>query len=148
MLTLKLEFLNNPVAMAAIRKLANTDKLDAPMAYRVGRIAARVDREMETVRPSCVAVLKKYTVKDEKGEVKGWPGGPFEFAPGDEAKHDEEMKALMKEEFSEKVHKVPLSCLTKVGLTPIEVIALEPILEVDLPEFQEPKLPNSEPQPS
>lgn len=130
MLKLKRSFFDNPVARQALVKLSTTQMLPADIAYRVGRICTRVDKEMQITRDKVMPLLKAHMVLNEKGEPKGIETGSFEAKSAeDEKAHDEAFKLIMEEEFEEKVNKIPLSALKHVGLTPVELIAIDDIID-------------------
>lgn len=73
--------------------------------------------------------MKTYCDKDEKGEIKNFPNGPFSFAtPELEKQHDAEFLNLMETTFEVKIEKFPLESLSGSGLTGIEIQALTDVL--------------------
>ena len=133
MLKIKRSFFDNPTARQAMIKLSTTNMLPADIAYRVGRIASRIDKEMPIARDLAIQTLKKYAVLNEVGMPKGLDDGKFEFETSEKEKlHDEEFKKMMEEEFEEKVLPIPLSALAHVGLTPVELLSIEAILDPSL----------------
>ena len=133
MLKLKRSFFDNPTARQAMIKLSTTNMLPADIAYRVGRIASRIDKEMPIARDLAIQILKKHAILNEIGMLKGMEDGKFEFeSPEKEKLHDEEFRAMMDEGFEEKVLPIPLSALAHVGLTPVELLSIEAILDPNL----------------
>jgi len=131
MLTIAWKFLNNQEVTNAMTKLYRTNKLSANTAYRVGRLCTRFQKEMERARIESIALLEKHAVRDDKGAVKNFPNGPYEFpTPEIEKQHDAEFAKLMETTFDEKVNKLSLSDLNEVGLTPAEINAISDLLEV------------------
>jgi len=133
MLRLKRHFLNDPVAIGALRKLYKEGKMGSVASFRVGRIYVRVQRELAETGQRAIAIHKKYCKLDVAGSPVGLREGKIEFTkPEDEAIHDKEFDDLLNEEFEEKVMKIPLKDLDGSLLSPEEISSLHPILE--LPE--------------
>lgn len=131
---LKLSTIDDRAFWEAVKKMSNTSGLAAEDAYRFGRLAQHLNKQMEGMRKDGLAILKKYARKDEKGEILNWPQGPFLFESKEiEETHDKELTALLDKEFEVAVTPVKLSKIRgNLGLTPLEITALEPILELDV----------------
>jgi len=133
MLKLKYSFLENKTAREAMIKLSTTNSLPADIAYRVGRIATRIDKEIPKMRDLAIQTLKKHAVLNEIGMPKGMEKGDFQFENDTKkAACDAEFNTLMESEIEEKVLPIPLSALQHVGLTPTEIVAIEAIIDVNL----------------
>ena len=127
---LKRAFLNNLTAMTALDKLSTSDKMSADIAYRVGKLHGRLRKEILITRDTWVGLLKTYAVIDEKGEPVFADGRPTFSDKEKEEAHDAAFEKLMSVEFEEHVNAIPLEALKDCGLTPEELVALEPVLSL------------------
>lgn len=123
-------FLNNIVAMTAIDKLAISNKMPGDIAYRMGKLHVRIKKEHEATRVMWLALLKKYCILDKDGNPDFKDGKPQFESKEKEEDHDKAFQEMMTDEFEERVLPVHPSTLQEAGLTPMEWIAIEPILEV------------------
>lgn len=130
MMKLNGHFLNDHVAIGAIRKAYVAIGLPGEVAYRIGKLAVRCDKEMKKYQERSIELHKKYCKTDEKGEVLGLKEGKLEFLEeGKEKEHDDKFKEILDVEFEEKVLPIKPKDLDAVKLTPAEMMALEKILE-------------------
>jgi len=131
MLTLKRKFFDNGATRNALVKLSKATSIPADTAYRIGKICTRVDREMGLTAERCNNLLKEYCKLDEKGNVVWENNEPVFVDKSKESEYDSKFLAIMDEQFQEKVHKIKLSDIQNVGLSPEEIISIEEILETD-----------------
>lgn len=125
---LKRGFLNNMLAMSALDKLSTSNKMPADIAYRAGRLHAKINKEVVVTRDLWLGLVKKYAILDDKGEIVFKDNKPTFETLEKEKEHDIAFEEMMKEEFEEKVFPLPLAALKECALTPQELIAIEPIL--------------------
>lgn len=132
MLKLKRSFTDNPVVREALKKLTNT-QLPSEVAYRVGRLAIRIDKEIRETRDRVLKELPKYADLDSNGVLIGINDGNFQFKSPEDKKTFEEtiFYPIMEEEFEEKVLKLPLSQLGS-ALTPVEIMAIDELIDSSL----------------
>lgn len=122
--------INNDLFHQALRKLYRSNGMDSKVAYRVGKIAARVDKEVQWITVEAINLHKKYCKLDDTGEPKGMYQGKLEFdSPEVEKEHDEKFQELMKKEIDEKVLPIPLSAIPNGVLSPAELNAISCLLD-------------------
>lgn len=123
-------FLNNADLMPAMIKLTNSTKIPAKPAYRIGKFAYEVERELEKLKAFGKGIINECCEMDEAGNPKV-VNGKWVFKSTElEKRHDEEFDRTMSNEFEVSFSKIPLEHLKEVGLTPKELVAIEPILDV------------------
>ena len=119
---------------AALRKLGSHSGFSGKQAYHIGRI---VDKAL-SFEKKCVydenQIHIKYAKKNEDGSLwrpEGKPEGYYEIEEEKRADHNAEIEELMKETVQIDKDKILLSDLDHTGLTPAQMIALEPIIETE-----------------
>ncbi len=123
-IVLKVQHLNDAAFHAGIRKLANFGGYPTFGAtFNISKICKKI--ASETMEMNSVYRGTLAQMLDEKGEVK--PEFKEEYA--------ERLKEMMNTDIeiateAGPLKKIPLSFVTKVGLTPAEVVTLEPILDL------------------
>lgn len=124
-------FLNNPDLRPAIQRMLNSTKIPAKPAYRIGKFAYEVEREIEKLKQYGANVIGECCEVDESGKPKV-VDGQYVFKNEEmKLKHDSQFDRTMATEFEISFTKIPLEHLKEVGLTPKELVAIEPILDVE-----------------
>lgn len=103
----------------ALRKLVTFTGFDSKTSYRISRILDEVQRAGKT--------LSTYLNANCELDAKLQPV----FSEGGPKFKDEKGKEFMASEFEIKALKPKLHELDKVGLSPVEILALSPIIDVD-----------------
>lgn len=118
--TLTYKTLHNPDFLAGMQKLARFDGWKDPKkAYNAARMSALIDLEMKTMRE----VRGKLIGAQPKVEAGK---GPTEDEKAAMLKAAQDFSAV---EVTIERHKVDLKDCEGVRLTPLEILALEPLLE-------------------
>lgn len=131
--------LGKPAFAAAMRKVNNHGGYKGvKTAYNIARMTSLLEREIKTYRTLMGNLLREHVKQDAKGFMRNEETNEWDFK-------SEESKEAFKEKFTElhdhKVtierYKINLSDLEPVGLSPDELIILDPLLNDDLDEEEE-----------
>lgn len=133
MLTLKYKVLQNQVMNSAISKLAQHPDFDPKIALEVAKIVEEIDKKQDEISVEWTALVKANAFLDEKGnfvEKENHDGKPIKgsYIPKDKDDWDKKREAFGEQEFTINAHKINLVHLKKVGLNPMELRNIEPIL--------------------
>lgn len=119
---------------AGLQKLVNHSGFAGREAYHIGRIIDKA-RTFET---ECIErenkIHLKYARKNEDGTryiPEGKHQAYFEVAEENQKDHDEECESLLEESITIDKYKIPFAWVDKVGLTPAQMVALEPLLDME-----------------
>lgn len=136
MIKLKWSQINKKEFVEAIVTLSRTAKLNEKTAYRAGRLFEAAKRSMEMARDKEREIIVKgnYQIKNAEGvplfEDDGFPM----VDPNNQQKFINEFQALLETtEIEIKIEPLDFTTLTPAGLTPAQLIALEPVIS-GLPE--------------
>lgn len=126
MITMTFKDLNEKPVVQAIQKLAN-HPFGIKTAYQVGKIAEKVVAHAQEAINTHEMMLAKHGTRNEEGVVI--------FAT-DEARvaYEKELSDFLAVEFTINRHKLAMSQIENAKLSPVELLALEPIIEVDSAE--------------
>lgn len=113
--------IREPGFQRALGKLMNTDKLEFKHAYHISRLGAKIQSEAKEAQDWFVKLVKKYAEVDEKS-------GEFKVKDEHVETWQKEMSDFTFKKFGIDRHKIHVSDLKVVGLTPNEILALEPLL--------------------
>lgn len=108
----------------ALAKL-NDKPMGLELGMRVAIIGREIKKQRELASETHAGILKKY------GKPSPTSPGNFDLNPETRSEYDEEMKKFDKQGFSVKVAKLAASFVNEViPLTPQDLMALEPMLEI------------------
>lgn len=122
MIELNYKNLNTPAFTTGLAKILKETNVPIPLGVELVRIARRVHDERITSAAAYRKLLEKY------GTLAG-NSFTFHSDEGREA-YLEELKAFEQVSFQVEADKVKLDQLGDVRLSPVELMALEPILDV------------------
>lgn len=131
MIKLTYRDMNNYAFVNAVNNLAEHRGFDTKTAYNIGKIKAFIDRGTRQGRELFTENLKKYADLNEDGSIKyADPNDPRSFNIPKEKEAD---FRRTNEEFLDSYYEIPrfkisVSKLEGAGLSPSDLIALEPIL--------------------
>jgi hypothetical protein len=123
--TLTYRHLSNPNFVPGLKKLVESDKWKEPKAaYNCSRLSSLIDIELKTFND----LRKKFSIR----VIKAKPENDAEPTEADKALL-EELKAEA-DKFADVTvtierHKIDFKDLTEIPLTPLEILALEPLLD-------------------
>lgn len=133
--TLKYSVISNPAFSEALRKVTRSGAIkDVKQAYNVARLVTKVDQGIKTMREDYMAMAKTFATLDENGKFKvpeGAPEGAFDVPEEKMGEWTKAVDAFQEKELVIERHPIPLEQLEGCGLTPGDLIALEPVLEVN-----------------
>jgi hypothetical protein len=98
-------------------------------AYRLSRLAKKIEAEIAIVDPKRLEIVKKYAQKDDKGEMKTLANGSVELIPDQLTEYQAEMKPLMDEEVEIEFQPIALASLGDSNVTPAALQALDEVVE-------------------
>lgn len=111
-------------------QLHNTPKLEVKTAYRISRIFEGCRTAMDKALVMEKELRLKYAKKSEAGELLKDEQGDVIVDEAHKEAFDKEMKDVLDGNFIElKVHKLAVSELTPAGLSPAQILAVEPLLD-------------------
>ena len=123
--------INDPKFLDAMKKLReNCETLPNIAKYRIGSISQAIYLEMLKAQADAKDLLKSFAMKDEKGEILGYPDPTkikFESTYL-ENKHDEAFKKMLKLAFRINSQPITLNSIESLQLTTDELVALTPVL--------------------
>ena len=133
MITLKYGVFESDKVTTALMKLANHSRFTPKFALKVAKVVDEIKDHEQKVILEYAVLLKEHAQVDSQGNMlpKEGPDGkpmPNTFLPMDQAAWEK-----AKDEFSDKtfgldVDPLPMKELEGVGLTPLELRLLEPLL--------------------
>jgi hypothetical protein len=130
-LTLKYKHINTPSFVEALAKLGRYDRLkDFKLAYNIAKIIRRFDAESTIAQELFVKLVRQHCKLDENGLIipaDGKPGS-FEILEGKETEWVQARKDFDEMEFELDCHKIRVEQLDGAPLSPMELVALEPLL--------------------
>lgn len=136
MITVHYKSLRSEEFDSALRKLYAYSAFPTSLSYNVGKLKKKLDSEIGKAQSSFIELLKKYADLDDKGNFIPSNGEPGTFHVPEEKK-DAWMKARDTfEEMSVNIlhPKMRLHELDGVKLTPVEIVAIENLVEVKAAE--------------
>lgn len=130
---------NQDFVRAYMKIITHTEYKDTKTAYNIAKIARKFDQESKLSQELYVKLIKKYAKLDDKGEIAPRKEGerviPNTYEIRDEAVEDGSWKKAAEDfdatEFEIACHKVKLSDLNNVGLSPVDLLALEDIIDLE-----------------
>lgn len=124
--------IKNQTFVQGLAKLANYGGFkDQRLAYNVAKLIRKWDSEAQMAQDLFMKLVKQYATLDEKGNIKtpeGANSGAFEVVDEKADAFAKARKEFESIEFDIPVHKIRIDQLEGTGLTPMEMMALEPIL--------------------
>lgn len=138
-ISLDFKILNSAAFNEAMQMLsARNDFSDFQAAYNVAKIKKAVDAELKTAREMFAKWTEEFFEKDENGQNKfaEKPGAvtPFQVKEGMQEQFDAQMEKFLATEVKILASAVKRADLGRIVLSPNQVVALEPIL--DLSSFE------------
>jgi len=116
------KMLTSEVLQDALRKIANSDKINFKSAYDAGKVISQIANELNKAHEKNMELVKLYAQKDDKGNIiPGKVPGEFEFLPNKKEEYNKEMKKLSETEFVVKAQKIDFNTLKDCALTPMEI---------------------------
>ena len=111
-------------------ELKNLKGLDSITAYRIAKNIQEIQKELSIFDEQSVNLLNKYCErdKDNKPVIKE---GLVSIADCNKEIYKNELKLLFEEDVEIKIKKISLKSISKVGLTPAEILSLEYMLDVE-----------------
>ena len=139
MITLKFEEVQTPNFANALRVLSQARGLDAHVAYRIGKMAKKVESFSKECGKEHEKIAKKYAyvddegfflVRNEQGELtRPKHPGSFEVSDENSESFKNDLDALMATELSIDMWQLKIDDIRDAKLAPCELIALEQLLE-------------------
>lgn len=135
--TLTYQHVRNEAFVKALAKLARFEGFkDFRVAYSIAKFVRKWEQEAQMAQELYLKLVKQYAKLDEKGNVE-----PVENQPGTFQIPNESVEVWKQAaenfhtiSFEIEVKKLPISKLEAVGLSAMELNALEPLLEIDFQE--------------
>jgi hypothetical protein len=109
--------LNNPSLKTGLAKLRDYSKFSPKTAYSVGRISAKIEKEIQEAHGLYLKIKRKHQAGVPEGQE-----APAEVRDAFEKDMDEFLGIAFDMPFTP----IPFESLEGVGLTPAEILALEP----------------------
>lgn len=107
------------------------------VAFNAGKISQEVDIHTMGLKKSIHALAKEFAILDEKGEIKtpeGAPEGAFQVPNEKIEEWEAKVAELQARELVVDRPKFKAEDLSDVGLTPVEILALEGLIEITSPQ--------------
>jgi hypothetical protein len=135
MIELSFKNINDGAFHQGVSKLANFSGFAPKQAYAIGRIADSIGSHTRQAQVEYKKLMDKYSQKDENGKTVQTNQPPF-FAIAEGMKAEDFQKEhnefLAISISVDKWNKIPLSSLpANVGLSAVELKAIEPILDLE-----------------
>lgn len=128
MITLKMGHLMGGAFVNSMQKVANTQGLPIKTAYNASRIMKAAQKELENGRKLFQKVLDEHTKKGEDGKPVAGEDGMVTINPELQAAYEKQVEELQELELKLPFLPLELAALEKCGLSPNQLIALEPII--------------------
>lgn len=123
--TLTYKDISKPAFLTGMRKLIRSDKFKDPKhAYNIARIGTLLDSELKTFQDLHSKLMKK--IRDAKPENDAEPTDTDKATLEALKAEDDRFNEVS---FTLERHKIDFGDLTDIGLTPGEIMALEPLLD-------------------
>lgn len=109
-------------AFGSLQKLLTID-LEFKLAYRLRKIAKKIIGEMQDLEEIRIELVKKYSVKDDKGNYNVPPERMEEF--------NKKYALMLNEEINIEIQRIPYELLEKSGVkfSAIDIKNIEPFME-------------------
>lgn len=133
MFTLKYKDMRNQDFLVAIDKIdKSTQYATTKVAYDVGKMTKEVLEAMVLCQNDFVNALKKFSIVDADGNFVPKDDKPdtYQIIPEKLEAWQEAFEQFLCQTATIKRHKLDLAFLSQVGLSPKDIMALEPILLV------------------
>lgn len=114
--------------LPGISKLASFNGFSTREGYNVAKIYGRVMEEFKLMAKLEIDLLKQYCQLDEKGNVVAGPSGHFLPLEGTKAEFEPKWEEFLKNEVEIDRPKIQLQALQNAQLSPLELEALEPLI--------------------
>jgi hypothetical protein len=136
MIKLSYKLMNNEGFNEALATLSSSKGFaDVRTAYNVGKIAKKYSEALQVARRVYTEKSEKFLVKDDTGAFvqAETPNGlcPFQIKEGMKEEFEAMMADFMQTEIAIEVFPLELESLGDVKLSPLQVLALEPLLVVE-----------------
>lgn len=113
-----------------IEKLGNTPGLKSVIAYKVAKNIKAINEELETFDKARLKTIEKYADKDAEGSTI-IEDGKYKMSEEAAIEANHELVELQQVEIDLKFEIIPIEEIEKAELTPLEIMAIEFMLEVN-----------------
>jgi len=131
MIGVKYETLRDPSFLTALQKMAAFSKPEPTLVKKLFKLYKCVSEEIKIMNKLYQAGLEECAERDEHGNMKSMEGvqGGIKINPSMAANWDETAKKIAATEVTLECDAIPFNeAVTKLGLTPQELVAVEPLL--------------------
>lgn len=131
MFKLKYSEIRDPRFVQAFSKLANFGGYkDAKSTYNIARMAKLIEQQQRAAIEDYQKVAKDFAVLDDAGKIKLDDNQRFEVPDEKKSEFDEATREFFTREVEIQRHRIRLDEVEGVGLSPMELLALEPVMVV------------------
>lgn len=113
--------LSKPAFRTGLHKVLNAPSKDHKVVYNLGRVGDLIDQSIKEAQRTLKKLAKNHNVLNEDGIIDASADDNVEWVKA----HDDFMAHRVKVER----HKVRLEDIKEVPLTPLEITALEPLID-------------------
>jgi len=130
MIELSYHTLRNNDFISGMQKLATSTTLNTKVAYNVGRIMSKLQSAEKSGQETFSKLIRKYAEMDGDKIVE--PEGPGSYKIADEKveEYRKELEEFLSIEIKIDRNKIGLNDLEGAGLSPVQVLALDPLLTI------------------
>lgn len=132
MIEINYEIMRNPVFARGIHKLVSHTAYPPLVGYNISKLQRRLVSESKICDRLFKNLVEKYAKKDELGKISPHEGRPgsFTIPEENEAAWDRELKEFGAIKVEIDCHRTDIANLEGVGLSPLEMDVLEPVLSL------------------
>lgn len=135
MIKVSYQDINNPQLERALNKIIQNAHLPVKTAYQIAKISEKIKSELGVARRVYAAILDRHVAKKEDGTFET-QDHQYVFIEGHKELYEKEFTEFLSVVFEIPRHKILLSDLGDLVLTPAEAIAISPIVS-DLEEVKD-----------
>lgn len=145
MVEIKTESLKNPNFNSALAKLLHCTKFHPKLAMRVAKFMDHIKEQEIKTHHEYLALIRAHAKLDEKGELipREDPNGnpkPNTFQAKDNDKWEKAFEEFGQKKITIDIYPLEIKDLVGLGLSPLEIVAIEPLITENRLELLEPQL--------
>lgn len=117
------------MARETLQKLGSVEGLNSIIAYKIAKNIKTIDKELSTYDETRIKIVKEYADKDDEGNPVV-VNNQYQLEEDNVVKVNQEIAEVQQLETNVDISTVALGDIEKAGLSPLEIMSIEFMLEV------------------